>query len=166
MSVYPRLLLLLIVTGFFFPNPSATKEHEEVGAESALAEHMQLHFTAIKAIKIFVISGQLDGVYEPADWLQEHEARSDLPSNWAPYVEEMRRYAGEVKSARHLVFASAALAQMARVCGECHAANNAEINSPEVEFPLPTGDSVQAQMRRHLWATDREDSPWRVRLIK
>jgi hypothetical protein len=148
-------LFLLICTALFLANTSGATGHSPGTEASPLAEHMRLHFTAIRAIKSFVISGQLDGVYDPADWLQKHETTSDLPENWSPYVAEMRSYAEELKSARHLVFAAAALGQMARVCGDCHAANDVAVKFPDSDQRLPTGDSVRAQMRRHLWATDR-----------
>ena len=116
---------------------------------------MQMHFTAARAIRTFVIAGQLDGVPESAEWLIEHETPPGLPAGWRPYIADMRQYAEEAADAGHLVFAAAALAEMARTCGECHAANGVRIDfEANVESP-PAGSNMNAKMRRHLWATER-----------
>ena len=120
-----------------------------------VAKHMHQHLSAMSAMKAFVIAGQLDGMREPAVWLEEHQATPGLPGDWQPYVARLRRYAGEAASARHLVFGAAAVGEMARVCGDCHEANSSQARLGEPKPAPADRDNVRSQMLRHMWAVDR-----------
>ena len=67
----------------------------------------------------------------------------------------MKRHAEEAASARHLVFAAAALSEMARTCGACHAKNDVTVVFEDEVSPPPKGDTLNSKMLRHLWAADR-----------
>ncbi|MDH3511244.1 MAG: hypothetical protein OER85_10370 [Gammaproteobacteria bacterium] len=155
MTLRSRLVSALMITVLAAPGSSMATQHESVRIDSSVAPHMRLHITAVRAIRLFIIAGQLDGVPGSADWLMEHEIPPELPGEWAPYVADMRSYAEQAASARHLVFAAAAVSEMARTCGDCHAANGVSDVFDEDLRPPPAGESVSAQMQRHLWAADR-----------
>jgi len=158
--------LLIAATSMLIASATAQESTEAPGAE--VAEHMHEHLSAISAMKTFIIAGQLDGMREPAVWMEEHVATPGLPGDWEPYVTQMRRYAGEAASARHLVFAAASVSEMARVCGDCHEANGAEVGLGNIGSPPADNQDVRTQMRRHLWAVNRmwqgligpSDSAW------
>jgi cytochrome c553 len=163
-----RLASGLILAVIATPHSSMATQHELAPIDSSVAEHMHGHLSRVRAMKAFVIAGQLDGLREPAVWLAEHDTAPGLPVDWIPYVVEMRRYAREAASARHLVFAAASVSEMARTCGDCHRAGGISITFGDEIRPPNNGGSVRAQMQRHLWAADRmwealigpSDSAW------
>jgi len=149
-----QILLALILAVTAAADSSVPTQHELAAADTSVAEHMRLHFSSISAIKTFIVAGQLEGVSESALWLKEHETSPGLPGDWAPYVEQMRQYADQTASAKHLVFAAAAVSEMARICGDCHVANGVDLVLAEIT-PPPGGDGVGPQMRQQHWAVDR-----------
>lgn len=155
MTLKLRLALGVTIAVIATPPASVATEHDSRTADASVAEHMHLHLSRIRAIKAFIIAGQLEGVGEPAVWLAEHEVAEGLPGDWSPYVEDIRNYSREVASAGHLLFAAIAVSEMARTCGDCHQANGVSVNLSEDVKPPNNGDSVRAQMQRHLWAADR-----------
>jgi hypothetical protein len=125
------------------------------GSDADVAAHMHQHLSAMRAMKVFIVAGQLDGMREPAVWLEEHQATPGLPGDWQSYVMQLRRYAGEAAAARHLDSGAALVSEMARVCGDCHAANSVEADLDDGDSLPPDMDSVTLQMQRHMWAVDR-----------
>ena len=147
--------LLFALVGVSVVLSAGAAQHEEVPGDAALSRHMHEHLSTIRAVKQFIIAGQLAGMREPAAWLAEHDAAPGLPSGWQPYVAELRQHAKDTLAANHLVFAAASFSEMARTCGDCHRAYGV---SGVVDPPVggaPAGDTLQAQMRRHLWAANR-----------
>lgn len=144
---------LAVAASFFTIAPA--QEGPEVRGP-AVAEHMHQHLSAMRAMKAFIIAGQLDdSLREAAVWVEEHEATPGLPGDWQPYVAKMRRYAGQVADARHLDFAAVSVGEMARVCGDCHDANGVEVGFGDYDSVPAPSQNVRVQMRRHLWAVDR-----------
>lgn len=125
------------------------------GPDESVAEHMHQHLSAMRAMQVFIIAGQLDGMREPAVWIEEHEATPGLPGDWQPYVAQLRQYAGQAAEARHLVFGAAAVSEMARVCGDCHLANSVQAGVDVGMEPPADRASVTSQMLRHMWAVNR-----------
>lgn len=130
-------------------------EEARKAVDVSVAEHMHQHLSAMSAMKTFIIAGQLDGMREPAVWLEEHRPTPGLPGDWQPFVAELRQYAGKAATARHLVFGAAAVSEMARVCGNCHQANGVQVMFGGSARPPANADSLAAQMLRHLWAVNR-----------
>lgn len=150
---------------------SATAQDAVEAPDASVAEHMHQHLSAMRAMKAFVIAGQLDdNLREAAVWVEEHQATPGLPGDWQPYILEMRRYAGQVADARHLDFAAASVGEMARVCGDCHGANGVQVAFGDYDSAPRDSQNVRVQMRRHLWAVDRmweglispSDEAWRL----
>lgn len=150
-----RLASSLILAAIATPHSSMATQHELEPIDSSVAEHMHGHLSRLRAMKAFVIAGQLDGLREPAVWLAEHDTAPGLPVDWIPYVVEIRRYAREAASARHLSFAAASVSEMARTCGDCHQASGVSDMFGEDTSSPNGGTSIRAQMQRHLWAADR-----------
>ena len=57
-------------------------EPETTGEDISVAKHMRLHFTSARAIRAYVIAGQMEGIPEAAEWLIDHEATPGLPGDW------------------------------------------------------------------------------------
>ncbi len=169
----PRLWLATgtcVALGALLVAVAAAQNQPEVRG-SAVAEHMHQHLSAMRAMKAFIIAGQLDdNLREAAVWVEEHEATPGLPGDWQPYILQMRRYAGQVADARHLDFAAVSVGEMAGVCGDCHSANGVEVGFGDYTSAPGASPNVRVQMRRHLWAVDRmweglispSDSAWRL----
>jgi mono/diheme cytochrome c family protein len=134
---------------------ASAAQHAEVSTEESLSDHMHQHLSTIRAVKQFIIAGQLAGMREPAAWLAEHEVAPELPPGWEAYMDELRLHAEETLAANHLVFAAAAVSEMARTCGDCHRANNVSGVVDAPGEPAPAGDDLRSQMRRHLWSANR-----------
>jgi len=130
-------------------------QHAQGLQDTSLSEHMHQHLSTIRAVKQFLIAGQLTGMREPAGWLAEHEVATDLPPGWEAYLAELRVHARDTLAANHLVFAAESFSEMVRTCGDCHRANGVDGVVEPLTGSAPTGDSLRAQMRRHLWAADR-----------
>lgn len=141
-------ILLLALLPILVMQPGLAAESEDTSSE--IAEHMHEHFDRVNAIKVAVISGRLEDVRKPADWLVTHEELALLPS-----TEEMRRYASQVASAENLATAAAAVGKIARTCGDCHQAGGVELVFGFAEPPPQEMQSLMTQMQRHLWAADR-----------
>jgi cytochrome c553 len=117
-------------------------------------EHMQKHFVEAVAIREAIIGGDLFGVRKPGTWLTEHPAVSRMPSDWVPYVVNLRAAARLVATARNLDEAASAMGSLTLSCGRCHLALDA---TPTFERP-PTpaaSDEARGRMQRHSWAAAR-----------
>jgi cytochrome c553 len=122
--------------------------------ETDVATQMHEHLDRMTTIKSMIISGNLDGVREPAMWLADHEAASGLPENFEPYVGLMRQYAREVNNAPDLKSAAFSVSQIAKTCSNCHLVNEVQIEFGFDQVPAEWSDTV-SHMQRHQWAVDR-----------
>lgn len=130
----------------------------ESAAKGALGQHMGWHFERVTAIQEALIRGELEGIVEPARWLESHPAAIGLPEGWTPFVDDMRSMARLTREAKTFKAAGAAIAGMARTCGECHAAMAAEPRIPELGSKgLPPADQIDTvpRMLRHRWAMEQ-----------
>lgn len=122
---------------------------------TAIAEHMHGHLDRVVAVKAAVISGNLGGVYAPANWLAEHQEPAELSRKWRPFADGMRASARRAAEARDLTTAAAAVGQTGRYCGECHLASGFAVSFGYAKPPPADLDNTLTQMQRHLWASDR-----------
>ena len=122
---------------------------------SVVAEHMHSHLDSVIAMKAAVISADLEGVREPATWLAEHEAPIGMPSAWAPYEEDMRRFADVAATAANLETAAMAVSEIGAACGACHIASGFRVSFGYAKPPPRDLENNVTQMQRHLWAADR-----------
>jgi hypothetical protein len=145
---------ILIFALFAIVPRSLPSQQIGVDNESEIADQMHEYLAQITTIKSFVIMGNLDGAREPATWLAEHETVSGLPENFEPYTEMMRSYAREVVGAPDLKAAAKSVSRMARTCGNCHLANELELEFGFDTKPPEWADTISL-MQRHQWAADR-----------
>jgi mono/diheme cytochrome c family protein len=120
-----------------------------------IAEHMHGHLDRVIAMKAAVISGDLAGVYAPANWLAEHQEPPDLARTWKPFADGMRDAARRASEAKDLATAATAIGDIGRYCGECHVAGGFAVSFGYSQPPPEDLDNTLTQMQRHLWASDR-----------
>jgi cytochrome c553 len=77
-----------------------------------------------------------------------------MPSEWGPYVADLRAAASQVATAKDLDTAASAMGSLTLSCGRCHLALEA---TPTFERPPTPGatDDTRGRMQRHSWATAR-----------
>jgi len=144
------LLIAAIIVASLFLTESASEDDAAV-----IAEHMHSHLDRVIAIKGAVISGNLAGVYAPANWLAEHDEPRGLAKTWQPYADGMRLHARRAAEARDLRTAAVAVSEIGRYCGECHLASGLAVSFGYATPPPENLQNTFTQMQRHLWAADR-----------
>jgi cytochrome c553 len=116
--------------------------------------HMQAQYDAILKIQSAVIAGSLDGARQPAEWLAGSASPAGLPDGAEAQMDAMRAAAADVAKAGDLLAAADATARLGMACGNCHVANEAN-----VEFAMPdrpdNKEKKGPHMQRHQWAADR-----------
>ncbi|MFW2404008.1 MAG: hypothetical protein ACN4GT_04510 [Gammaproteobacteria bacterium] len=122
---------------------------------TAVAEHMHSHLDRVIELKAAVIVGDLESAREPATWLAEHKAPIGMPSAWAPYEEDMRRFADVAAEATDLETAAMAIGEIGAACGDCHLASGFSVSFGYAKPPPQDLENNVTQMQRHLWAADR-----------
>jgi hypothetical protein len=145
------ILVVTLVAATIRPTLAQVASDEDT---SMIADHMHEHLTRISAIKAAIIAGKLEGVYEPASWLAEHETMADLPKEFESYVMQMKSHARSVMEAQDIVSAARSVSDMAKTCGNCHLVNEVNLESGYDRIPRQDIDGVVTHMRRHQWALD------------
>jgi hypothetical protein len=113
--------------------PEQAAEAESMAAEEPVAEkdeyhfdgivkHMHSHADQVDLIDIALDDGDLEGSKLPARWLWRHDRMSDVPTEWLPYLVNMREAARAVENAADLETARAASNRITEQCQACHAA--------------------------------------------
>jgi len=121
----------------------------------AVVRHMHEHVATVDALRSAIIAGDLEGVRAPATSLVTHEAVSQLPAQWAGYVQSLRANARRVQVSRSLVAAAYATSAMATACADCHRANQVTFEFPAAKAPPEHKEDMPTHMQRHRWAADR-----------
>jgi cytochrome c553 len=113
---------------------------------------MQGHFGRATEIHDALIRADMDAAREGMAWLAAHE-EPNLPENLQPLLDAMQAEAARFPEASTLTEAGTVFARTLTRCGGCHTAAHA---GPEIaQTPIPEGDSPEARMQRHQWASDR-----------
>lgn len=155
MTANLRLLALVFFAAALIVVSLVVADNAAQSELTAYAEHMHGHYDQVGEIRAAVIAGDLAAVRAPAAWLAGHDEPSGLPDDWQPYIDNMRRHAGQAATADNLVMAAAAISEIARSCGDCHQASGFEVAFGSSDRPPAELDNVMTQMQRHLWASDR-----------
>jgi cytochrome c553 len=115
--------------------------------------HMKAHFVRAMKMQDAVLSGNLGAAQVQARWLASHD-KEEAPEGWHPYLKTFQTQASAVANAASIDDAAAAVAQIARACGDCHAANHAKpkFGSSPV---IGKAANVKAHMTAQLEALDR-----------
>ncbi|MBT8445049.1 MAG: hypothetical protein KJO13_09895 [Gammaproteobacteria bacterium] len=150
-TIAAGLVLVAIIVGLSLVAADNASEEEL----TVVAEHMHSHVDKVIALKAAVINGDLESAREPATWLAEHKAPIGMPSAWAPYEEDMRRFADVAATAADLETAAMAVSEIGQACGDCHIASGFRVSFGYAKPPPQALENNVTQMQRHLWAADR-----------
>lgn len=115
--------------------------------------HMGEHFGKLVEVRDALVAGRLEKARPPARALAEHRPEA-MPAEWLPFILHMREAAHVVAEAESLERAASGTGALARSCGACHDALDAQIQWIETS-PPPAAEDAAAKMRKHRWAADR-----------
>lgn len=160
-------LPILVLLPFFLILSSCrgTGPREAVSPTQA---HMFAHYDRATEVHDALVRGDLDRAKGAAEWIATHQEPRSFPGNAPSLQAEMQRFANQVAWAGKLEEATWASAHMGRTCGDCHRQNAVEPRFLVGPAP-PGGTGPQAEMERHVWASERmwdglvgpEDHAWR-----
>jgi len=155
MSRNTKLVALVLLTAAIILISLFVTESASEDDATVVAEHMHGHLDRVIAMKSAVISGNLAGVYAPANWLAEHNEPRGLSRTWKPFADGMRMSARRAAEAKDLHTAAVAVGEIGRYCGECHIASGLAVSFGYAKPPPADLQNTLTQMQRHLWASDR-----------
>lgn len=139
------------------PTGPDTKEEAPVSAlgeaREAVTMHMGKHFSRLLDVRDALVAGRLEQARPHARWIAEHRPEA-MPADWLPFIVEMRDAARTVADAETLERAAMGTGVLARSCGACHLALDADLRWVQSEVP-PEGEDAASKMRKHKWAADR-----------
>ncbi len=114
---------------------------------------MQGHFARATSAHDAIVRADMDTARADMAWLATHQEGDALPENLQPLLVAMQAEAARFAEATTLTEAGTAYARMLVRCGACHTTSH---GGPEIaQTPIPEGDTPEARMRRHQWASDR-----------
>lgn len=138
------------------PPPATTEPTPEAAAEAAASstrDLMQNHFGRAASAHDAIVRADLEQARADMQWLATHDEGMAVPEPLRPMLAEMQAEAARFSEATTLTEAGTAYARTLIRCGACHTASH---GGPEIAQPiLPEGDTPEARMRRHQWASDR-----------
>jgi len=98
-----------------------------------IVKHMHAHADQVDFIDIALDDDDLEASKLPARWLWRHDRMSDVPSEWLPYLVDMRAAARDIENATDLETARAASKRITEQCQACHTAAGVIENGVEQE---------------------------------
>ena len=114
---------------------------------------MHGHYERARSVHDTLVRADMDTARADMAWIATHEEGNALPAELRPRLVEMQTEAASFAQATTLTQAGTAVGRMLARCGACHAESH---GGPTVaETPIPEGDTPEARMRRHQWASDR-----------
>lgn len=122
------------------------------GADAVRAV-MRGHYGRVRSAHDALIRADMDQARDDMAWLATHEEGDALPENLQPLLAAMQAEAGRFAAAATLTEAGTTFARMLTRCGACHLESH---GGPAIaEVAIPEGETPEARMRRHRWASDR-----------
>lgn len=116
-------------------------------------EDMWVHFGDVATIQLAMARGELDRARRAAERVEESRDIPGVPEGWDEDVEQLRRYAEAIRSARSFSVAAEAAAYMVASCGDCHVSHDVGPIFGDVPAPPEVGEVDH--MVEHVWAADR-----------
>jgi cytochrome c553 len=150
-----RLAFVFTLALFVYGSNPALAEAVSEEELTAVAGNMHEQLARISIIKSAIVAGRLTDVREPATWLADHEIVPGLPADFEPFIAQLRTYARHLIEAQNLESAAIAVSRMARTCGNCHVANDVELEFGYDRAPRSDLEDIVTHMQRHQWAVDR-----------
>jgi mono/diheme cytochrome c family protein len=139
------------------PRPAeATAPSSEAPAKTASAgDRMLDHFADATAARDAVIAGRLQAVRPPLERLAGARDIGELPSDWMPWFDEMRKVAARGAAASTLAAAAESVAALGGNCGECHRTTRGGPRTALAPEYNPGGErGLRENMARHRFAAD------------
>jgi cytochrome c2 len=135
------------------PPPPATTEPAAEADPNSTRDLMQNHFGRAASAHDAIVRADLEQARADMQWLATHEEGMAVPEPLRPMLVEMQAEAARFAEATTLTEAATSYARTLVRCGACHTASH---GGPEMAEPImPEGDTPEARMRRHQWASDR-----------
>jgi len=103
--------------------PTATEDpviEQESYYYDGIVRHMHSHADQLDVINIALAADDLDTAKLPARWLWRHDTMRDVPTDWQPYLSDMRNAARAIENATDLDAARAASNRINEQCRACH----------------------------------------------
>ena len=150
-----------------FPQP-------EPPPSASIGDAMTDHFAITTFARDAVIAGLLEPLQAPLQALVHYRYEDVRASSaWMPWIAQLQTIAQSTSQATTLEVAALGVANMARVCGECHVAmHDGPVWAPAMAADEERReiDSVEERMGRHDWAarqlwkglTGPSDGSWRA----
>jgi cytochrome c553 len=125
--------------------------------EERIEDFMADHFVLVTFGRDAVINGDLEALREPLGALADYDYKRVAPGGWVPWIARIQSAARLTADATTLEAAATGVATMARACGGCHEATEGgpDFQTSGGESISPPTDTLDARMRRHIWAADR-----------
>lgn len=114
---------------------------------------MWVHFDEVAALELAMARGDLEAARTAALEVEEVREIPGIPPGWEDEVDQLRRYASAVRTARSYEVAASAAAHMAASCGSCHLAH--DVGPIFTSVPAPPEVGEVEHMVEHVWAADR-----------
>ena len=138
------------------PLPPDTTAASDGGGTKATTDggdmptRMRGHFVDGSELKDALVTGQVAVVNEVAARFVERHREQPFPDEWRPLVDPFMEWAQAAADAADFEAAAIAVANVSARCGECHEAEDVELELPTSAEPDST-----AQMQRYRFAIDR-----------
>lgn len=122
--------------------------------ERTLNETMHAYVWRIIDGRDLLVAGELDAARSSLATLAATAPPSNTPERWTGAIGAVRGVAGRGAAAEDLAGVASAIGEATMLCGTCHAGVGA---GPGLSFadPPDLDDTLEAQMHRHVWASDR-----------
>jgi hypothetical protein len=136
--------------------PAATRA-SPASAPPDLAAHMQASFWEAIRARDALISADLPAAQRAAEALANQDLHPLVPADWLHWVNAMQQSARELSMAPTLASASAEIARLALICGECHELHRRDPDRGRTDpqpWPEPQ-DDLEFRMLRHQIGADQ-----------
>lgn len=146
----PSAVAAALILGACQPSPPPT-------TTSPVQSTMYRHFALARDMRSLSVTGDLERLRIDAGALAVAEETWGLPPGSDDYLARMRSAATQASTAEDLGAAAVAVAQVARTCGECHLAKQADLGQrfqvaqPLVDDPATRHVNYLSWASRLLW---------------
>lgn len=130
--------------------PAATAPVTQTTTAPVERVDMLQHWIDATQLRDQVMAGRLADARAVADKLAAQPAPTEAPG-WATYVAQIDGHVQAAQAAGSLSALATATAGVGATCGECHAANGANLQLP-TGLPPAEGADARSHMARHAWA--------------
>jgi mono/diheme cytochrome c family protein len=116
------------------------------------------HFVTAVWARDCIVAGDLESSRTAMQDLADYEYPAELTARWGPELSSLKASARTAAQATTLEAGAAGVAEVARLCGDCHAASGggpATLVARPEHFSKYAEDSFTGRMYRHLWGAEQ-----------